>query len=317
MTIEEVVTVVTPPHVLGVRVANLGYWLDARGAELCLVAPPAHAGFLQQQIAEVGGTSAMPGDLVLLVRNEPLPEVNRWRVPLWVSKTWELWLDEAERYVFVAPRQVPPRRLVVVDAGFTAGEVLGDFSSTNGEAPYPLQGIEIMLFANWLAGSGDLILHAAGVAVDNRGYCFAGTSGVGKSTLAASFLSSWRAAPDVAATNRSSPVMLGEDQVILRYLDGRFWVFGTPWHVDPAFCSPSGVPLEKLFFLERTSAVGVAPCAPLDGVARLLQTAFVPYYRPAAVSTIMDRLTLLAEQVPFYTLSYQLGADVTQFIRDA
>ena len=302
--------------VMCLRVANLNLWLDARGAGVRLAAPLAHTQFLVPQTAESSATSAICGDLVLGVRNGPLPDTAAWPVPLCLHKTWELWLDEAARYVFVASLQGPPRRHVTVDPGFAGGEVLGDFTSGDGETYYPLQGIDIMLFANWLAGYGDVILHAAGVAVDGRGYCFAGSGGVGKSTLAATLMSASGSGAHAAAASPASLVMLGEDQVILRYLDGRFWIYGTPWHIDPAFCSPLGVPLEKLFFLERTGENHVAPCTPLDGVARLLQTAFIPYYNRAGVATILDRLVLLAEQAPFYTLSYRLGADVMALVRD-
>ena len=169
---------------------------------------------------------------------------------------------------------------------------------------YPLADIDVILLVNWLASFGDLILHASGVAYEGRGYCFAGVSGAGKSTLAAAFMA-------------SGLTVLGEDNLVLRYLEGRFWIFGTPWHRDPAACSPDGVPLEKLFFLDRTAAPGVAPLPPVRGTELLLQTAFVPYYRPAAVATILDRLALLAERVPFYTLSHRLGAGVMALVRDA
>lgn len=294
--------VATP--VLAVRVAELGLRLDARGTGLHLAAPPGHAKFLQPQTAESCESPAVFGGLVLRVRNGPPPEAKDSLAPLYLSENWELWLDEAGRYVFAARRESPPRR-VVVDAGFTAGEVLGDFSSFDGEGLYPHQRLEIRLFANWLANFGDVILHAAGVAVGGRGYCFAGTGGVGKSTLAAALAS------DTTIT------VLGEDQVILRCLEDRFWIYGTPWHENPAMCSPLGVPLEKLFFLERTGEDGMAVCAPVDGVVRLLQTAFIPYYRAEAVSAILDRLALLARSVPFYTLSYRLGADVWGLIREA
>jgi hypothetical protein len=194
---------------------------------------------------------------------------------------------------------------VSVDAGFRSGEVLGEFddSTSRGKGLYPLQDIDVKLFANWLAESGDLILHAAGVAFGGRGYCFAGASGAGKSTLAAAFVQ----APGTT--------VLGEDNLVLRLLDGRFWIFGTPWHLCPARCDPLGVPLDRLFFPDRMAGHGILPLPPLEGIARLLQTAFVPYYRPEAVARILDRLALLAERVPFFTLGYRLGSDVTEFVR--
>lgn len=301
---------------LGLRVAQLGLWLDARGTTLRLSAPPAHTKFLQPRSSEVSQTSNVSADLVLRVRNGLLPRAQTRPTPLCRTKIWELWQDTAGHYVFVAPRQSPPR-WIVVDPGFTEGEVLGDFASSDGEGLYPPQGLDNVVLANWLASYGDVILHASGVAVDGKGYCFIGPAGAGKSTLAASLMSASRDAAEAGTTKMEGVVVLGEDQVILRHLDGRFRIYGTPWHEDPAMCSPLGVPLEKVFFLHRAAASGVEPLGPADGVVRLLQTAFIPYYRAVAVSTILDRLADLSEEVPFYTLSYQLGADARGLIRDA
>jgi len=301
---------ILPAGLMGLRVACLRLWLDARETGLRLVAPASHVRFFEQETSEDGPTcdghesSEVSGNLTLRVRNGPLPPAAAGRTPLCLTDVWELWLDETGRYTFVAPRQRPPR-LAIVDSDFTAGEVFGEFSSSNGEGAYPLQGLGIRLYANWLAKWGDLVLHAAGTAVDGKGYCFAGSSGAGKSTLIASL-----------AQNPSATV-LGEDQVILRYLDGRFWIYGTPWHVNPDLCSPLGVPLEKLFFLNRDASQPLAAVAPSDGVTRVLQTAFIPYYRPEAVSAILDHLALLAETVPFYTLAYQLGDDPLALILGA
>lgn len=286
-------------ELIGLRVAHLPLWLDARGSGIGMALPACHSKFL--------AAGPPDGGLVLRVWNGRLPGTDGWRPLYHPSQTWELWLDELGRYVFVAPRVSPPRRHVVVDAGFGGGDVIGEFAGDvdDGPAPYPLQDVEIVLFANWLAGFGDLILHAAGVAVDGQGYCFNGASGAGKSTLAASL------------SSNPAVTVLGEDQVILRYVEGRFWIYGTPWHLDPAMCCSCGVPLAKLFFLDRRAEHGVEACGPVDGIAQLLQTAFVPYYRPAAVAAIMDHLALLAEQVPFYTLGYRLGTDAMELISQA
>ena len=288
---------------IGLRVAGLGLWLDARGIGLHMAAPPVHAKFLQTG-KRFQDPLSIRGDLVLRVRNEILPVARIGSARLSHTENWELWVDDIGRFVFVAPRQSPPLRMIVAP-GFTSGELLGDFSLGAGKDLYPLEILEILLFANWLASLGDLILHASGVIMDGKGYAFIGSAGAGKSTLAASLLANHAA------------LVLGEDTLILRCLEGRFWIYGTPWHLDPDMCSPNGAPLEKLFFLDRTAGHGVESLTPVDGITRILQTAFIPYYRPKAVSGILDRLILLAEQVPFHSLSYPLGSDAWKFIRQA
>ncbi len=286
------------------RIARLGLWLDAGDIGLHLVAPPAHAKFLQVKTGSESPLS-VKGDLVLRFQNETLPYVRmRGKTPLVRSENWELWLEDSGSSVFVAPRQLPPIR-IVVNPDFTTGEVFSDFSLINENDSYPTQNLEIKFFANWLASYGDVILHASGVMVDQKGYAFIGPAGAGKSTLAAAL----SADPNV--------LLLGEDQVILRYLENRFWIFGTPWHLRPSMCSPWGAPLEKLFFLDRQSPPGVEALTPMDGITRLLQTAFIPYYRPNLMTGILDRLALLAGHVPFLSLSYQLGSDVWKLICEA
>lgn len=287
-----------PTDLIGLRVANLRLWLDARATGIGMTVPGCHARFLAPGPPDDG--------LVLQVHSGPPPTTNGWRSLFHQPDAWGLWIDDLERYVFVLAERSPPRRHVIVDAGFRRGEVVtaGAGHDRAGRAPYPLENIEIILFVNWLAGFGDVIVHAAGMELSGSGFCFAGGSGSGKSTLAAALASS------------GLGTVLGEDQVILRYVEGQFWMYGTPWHLDPSMCSPRGVPLEKLFFLDRAAGEGVEPLAPSDGVARLLQTAFIPYYRSEAVAAILDRLALLAEEVPFYTLSYELGTDVRGLIRD-
>lgn len=283
----------------GLKVAGLELWLDAARTGLELAASACHTPFL--------ASGAAGGGLMLRVRDGPLPGTNGWQSVFHDRETWQLWRDEAGRHVFVAPRDSPPRRQVAVDADFRAGEVVGEFGANGGtgRAVYPLQDIDMAIYANWLAESGDLIVHAAGIDDAGVGYAFVGPSGSGKSTLAAELSSD------------SSVTVLGEDQVIVRYQEGRFVVYGTPWHTNPARCSPGGVPLKKLFFLDRTAGHGTGPCGPRAGIERLLQDAFIPYYNGAGVDRILDNLARLAGQVPFPTIGFRIGADVLGLIRAA
>ncbi|MGI6740023.1 MAG: hypothetical protein ACOX7C_00840 [Brevefilum sp.] len=217
------------------------------------------------------------------------------------SEVWELWRDDRGNDIFFSPRQSPPRR-VSISSDYQSGTIAFDFSALNGASIYPLASTDIRITVNWLARFGDLILHAAGVALDDGGYCFLGTSGAGKSTLATELLR----LPEVR--------ILGEDQVILRYLDGEFWIFGTPWHERPDRCSPAGAPLKKVYFVDRSLAPGIQPITPSEGTQRILQTAFIPYYLPERLPQIFDRLSLLGQTIPFFLIHYALGSDLSSHI---
>ena len=68
----------------------------------------------------------------------------------------------------------PSPRQITIDAEFAAGEVIGEFAATDATkwSGYPLQDIDIMIFANWLAETGDLIVHASGVDDNGEGCAF-------------------------------------------------------------------------------------------------------------------------------------------------
>ncbi len=227
--------------------------------------------------------------------------------PLARTGIWELWQGGDGRYTFVAPRAVPPRRLVV-DPVFCHGTIHGAFSAYQdhpGPSQYPLSGLDNVLFINWLASNGDLALHASGVIIDQQGYAFIGFSGAGKSTLAQTLAEDYEA------------VVLGEDQIALRYLNGRFWIYGTPWHENPKMCTPLKAPLEKLFYLEQSHVQQVTALQPMDNITNILKTAFIPFYRTEFLGGIINRLSTLSELVPCFALSYPLGSDPWPLIERA
>jgi len=276
---------------IGIKVADLVIWVDALGSGINFLIPECHKKFLINRPPS--------GGLYMRIQNSA-PEKKDVYHPLHTSsKTWELWRDRSGQFVFILPDIAPPKRHIIVDPEFTAGEVIGQFlgKSNLDPVPYPLQNIEIKLFINWLAGFGDIILHAVGVRINGRGYCFEGSSGSGKSTLAS------------ALSETPGVEILGEDNIVLRFVDNQFWIYGTPWHLNSVMCSPSFAPLEKIFFLDRSNAPGIMSCGPMQGITRILQTAFIPYYRPETLPGILDRLNLLSNKVPFGLAHYQLGSD--------
>lgn len=289
-------------NVIDLRIAKLPFRLDASESRIKLNTPPSHAKFLKNNPDKQEYFSYDQRKLHLQINNNLLKRQNLNISPIQCVEIWELWKDEAGNFIFVAPRQSPPQ-YISVDPVFTEGNVYSEYPSNNQQGIYPIfNDLEIVFFVNWLGTFGDILLHASGVILDGKGYAFIGTSGAGKSTLASTL------AEEPAVT------VLGEDQVILRLIDGQFCIYGTPWHLNPAMCSPQEVPLEKLFFLEKNGEYAAEPIKPSDGITRILQTAFIPYYRPELVAKILDHLITLAVKIPFRSLSYPLGSDVWKLI---
>lgn len=214
-----------------------------------------------------------------------------------LTDIWELRRTDQGGLVFSTKRNNFPKTLII-ENNYTKADLFGNFKTTDGLLTYPLENLDMLIAVNWLAEQGDLVLHASGVIVDGEGYAFLGKSGAGKSTLAAALAKDHHAQ------------VLGEDQIILRHMENKFWIFGTPWHENPAMCSPEGIPLAALFFLDRETDYGIQSISAPEGLSRIMQTAFVPYYRPELIPSIIDNLVKLAVEIPFYQLSYRLGEDV-------
>jgi len=240
--------------------------------------------------------------LHLTLQSDPLDAAPLAGTPLLHTENWELWRDARERLVFSSLLEFPSLK-ITIESDFSSGSITGNFPAL--QEFDPLQDLGIKIFINWLAARGEVLLHASGVIAEDGAYAFIGASGAGKSTAAA-----------LLAKERAITV-LGEDQVVLRSIDGKFWIFGTPWHLNPSMCSPLGSPLKKLFFLERDDEAKAVSLSPDEGVTRLVQTAFIPFYQPGLVPGILENLAQLYKSVPFYSLSFTLDGDLYSQVRNA
>lgn len=281
------------------KVAGLVLQLDPHNNDMLLPAPESHKPFLVDD--------PVIKKLTLSVRQGALSSTKGWRRRYYDERSWRIWEDGVGRYIFIAPKEWPPARQLTVDSAFSMGEVLGEFDLNLplDKAIYPLEGMDVVLFVNWLASLGDILLHASGIAYQGEGYVFSGSSGSGKSTLATEL------------TTVPGVKVLGEDQVIVRWQNNRFMVYGTPWHTNPARCAPDGVPLKKLFFLNRKGTHAVESCGGKSGIEKVLQNAFIPYYNRSGVEHILETLPHFAGEVPFFTMGFQIGADVMALVKNA
>ncbi len=280
------------PKQTGIQVAGLCIWCNSTSCGDSLLLPLSYAPFLMSLPA-----SKYHHRLDVKIDREPMALDYSKDQLICQTDIWDLRHTDQHHLVFSTKMSRFPRQLSV-NHNYTMANLTGHFKTVEGNLWHPLENLDMLLAVNWLAEKGDLALHASGVILNGKGFAFLGKSGAGKSTLASALVEDHQA------------MVLGEDQIILKNVDGKFWIYGTPWHENPAMCSPLQTILNGVVFLDREAGIGLKKISSLDGISRIMQTSFIPYYRPELIEAILDRLTLLAATVPFYCLNYPLGQDV-------
>ncbi len=147
-----------------------------------------------------------------------------------------------------------------------------------------------------LANADGIIFHSSAIMVDGEAYLFTAPSGTGKST----HTRLWRELLGERA------VMINDDKPIIRYIDGDFYVYGTPWngkhHLDTncrakikAICNIYQAKENKI---EKMSA------------GEMLMVILNQTLRPTELNK-MDKLLGLIEKLLSKVALYKLGCNIS------
>jgi hypothetical protein len=200
-----------------------------------------------------------------------------------------------------------PYKIAQFNSDFTRGKVfLHRPYFPVGAEPDPLQWpLDEILIGHLLGLGAGVELHAAGI-VDacGRGHLFVGHSGAGKSTMTRL----WEGRPGVA--------ILSDDRIILRYKEGVFRMYGTPWHGDAKHASPASAPLFAIYLLEHGDTTRVKPLSRPQVAALLFTMSLAAFYSQEAVTFTLNFLDRLVAQVPCFALPFVPDNRVVDLVLD-
>lgn len=204
------------------------------------------------------------------------------------------------------------RQLIFHPPAFTAPVWVADFPTdaahctvhlgkdcrigTNRQAPfvnpvtYPL---DLNLIMYRLAARDGLIIHAAAVVIEGRGWLFPGRSGAGKSTLAA-----------MCSRILGQDSELSEDRVIFRVMDGIPWIYGTPWLGSGAIHRNRACRLHAIAFPVKSTGNRIRSISPANATERIMPTLSVPWYDEYSVSKLLPRVEALVAGVPVFDMEF-------------
>jgi hypothetical protein len=257
-------------------------------------------------------------DLSFKVHYGPLPDLKLEERLFDSGGVWALYRSNGSYAITLSTTVFGPApyRVAVIDSKFERGELYirpvsdsrradSAFPLTKDSLPsfdptgYPLDEVLIM---NLLSRGRGIELHSCGVALDGKGLLFSGVSGAGKSTLA----NLWKKRKDVP--------IFSDDRIIVRRINGRFWMFGTPWHGDAMTHLPQGAPLEKVFLIKQSPENYARPLEASDAASRLIVRCFPTFFDRSGMLYTLSVAGEIAEQVPCYELGFLPDESILDFV---
>ena len=147
-------------------------------------------------------------------------------------------------------------------------------------------------FYNALLHYSGLYIHASAIELSGKAYLFSGVSGMGKST----HTRLWQ------STFGESARVFNDDKPALRYLDGIWYAYGTPW------CGKDGIninmkaPLAGICFLKQASENKIRRLSAPEAIQKLLPQTLRRFKDGANTLLLMEHLDNLIQRIPMFEL---------------
>ncbi len=140
--------------------------------------------------------------------------------------------------------------------------------------------------------------HCSSIAVGDKAIMFTAQSGTGKSTHRGLWLKNF---PEKVR-------VINDDKPIIRKIDGRFYVYGTPWMGKEGMGENIRVPAYALCFLSRSPENYIGPIDTASIVAKALNQTVRPK-EPELMGKLLDLLDGFISQVKCFDLRVNMDDD--------
>lgn len=136
-----------------------------------------------------------------------------------------------------------------------------------------------------------IILHSSVVEMDGKAYTFAARSGTGKSTHSRLW---------TKVFGERARIING-DKPLLRYIDGRLFIYGTPWCGKEGYNINTKAVLGSVCFIERAQNNYIENLGKNDAVKRIFDQLLLPETKNQAAK-FFDMVELIVENTDFFLL---------------
>lgn len=148
-----------------------------------------------------------------------------------------------------------------------------------------------LFYINLVDHSG-FYLHSSAVAKDGKAFLFSGRSGMGKSTHTRLWQQEFGA----------ETVVFNDDKPALRYLDGVWYAYGTPWCGKDGINENMKVPLAGICFLKQGSENRIRRLSPQEALQKILGLTVWQRLPLEQLDLLLSHLDHLLANIPAFEL---------------
>lgn len=149
----------------------------------------------------------------------------------------------------------------------------------------------MIIFAFASCRHSALLIHASCICKDGWGYPFLAESGTGKSTHSAKWMNAIEGAQ-----------LLNDDNPVIRLIDGKAYVFGSPWSGKTPCYRNRRCLLGALVFIKRDSSNHCEPLRPYMAFANLLSSCSSMTWDKPIHNRICDTISEVLQTTRMYTM---------------
>ncbi len=137
---------------------------------------------------------------------------------------------------------------------------------------------------------GGMMLHSSAICLNGRAYLFSGPCGRGKST----HTGLWQEVFGDAA------VIFNDDKPALRFMDGRWYAYGTPWSGKNHINVNTKVPLAGICFLEKAKENHIRRLDAFEALQRILPQTTYRLGLKTTLDFLLSNIDNLVNRVPVF-----------------
>lgn len=165
--------------------------------------------------------------------------------------------------------------------------------------------VTIGRFIKNILDKGAFCYHASALSVDGEGILFSADSGTGKSTHARlwhEFMS-----------QEHEVISLNDDKPIIRLIDGKPWIYGSPWSGKHSIHQNDRAPVKALVFLERGEENRIEKLQPEEVFSRMFPQV-IGGKSGESIAQLLELLDQFVRNISVYRLQCNISEEAVRLV---